>query len=75
MKRLLQIFGAVFIFVIISAFAYTTENKCHSIDVREINVGGHKYVIASSFYDSGLKRFPGGVSIIHSEGCYCRNKH
>lgn len=74
MKRLLQIFGAVFIFMIISAFAYTTENKHHSIDVREINVGGHKYVVASSFYDGGVIR-PGGVSIIHSEGCYCRNKH
>lgn len=74
MKRLLQIFGAVFIFVIISAFSYQSVRKNHFIDVREVIDGGRKYVIASSFYDSGVIR-PGGVSIIHSEGCYCRNKH
>ena len=39
------------------------------VDVRLIKIDGHEYIVvaSSAFGSSG----PGGVSIIHSEGCKC----
>lgn len=39
------------------------------VDVRLITIDGHEYIVAAS-KSLGVKR-PGGVSIIHSEGCKC----
>lgn len=74
MKKSFKIFGVIAFVAILSSFTYTSINNHHTVDVREVNVSGHKYVVASSFYDGGEYR-PGGVAIVHSESCYCRNKH
>ena len=39
------------------------------VDVREVSLHDHLYVVAAM---RGLER--GGVSIIHSEACPCKNK-
>lgn len=72
MERVFKIFGVVAFVAILSSFTYTSIRDRHTIDVREVNVSGHKYVVASSYYDGGTNR-PGGVAIVHSESCYCRN--
>ena len=39
------------------------------VDVREVSLNKHTYVVASM---RGMEK--GGVSIIHSEACPCKNK-
>lgn len=73
MKKILSIIAVVLVALFCLSFTYTTSNNHHEIDVREVNVAGHKYVVASSFYNGGVLR-PGGVGIVHSAGCYCNNK-
>ena len=41
-----------------------------NVDVRIIKIDGHEYIIAATTSNGGVTR-PGGVSIIHSEGCKC----
>lgn len=40
------------------------------VDVRLITIDGHEYIIAATSSNNSVAR-PGGVSIIHSEGCKC----
>ena len=71
MKKVLStLLAIVAIAIICSAFTYNVENGSPNVDVREVNVGGHKYVIATSYNMSKQ----GGVGIVHSAGCYCNNK-
>lgn len=41
-----------------------------NVNVRLIEMDGHEYIIAATTSNGGVTR-PGGVSIIHSEGCKC----
>ena len=41
------------------------------VDVRLITIDGHEYIVAASQSNAVCR--PGGVSIIHSEGCKCHN--
>lgn len=41
-----------------------------NVDVRLIKIDGHEYIIAATSSNNSVSR-PGGVSIIHSEGCKC----
>lgn len=50
-----------------------SPNNGQSVDVRELQIGGHSYIVATSIQLSGSRR-PGGVSIIHSAGCSCIKK-
>lgn len=49
---------------ILQSFTYTTSILSSQVDVREVNVSGHKYVIASS---------TAGIAIVHSESCLARH--
>lgn len=71
MKKILSILVAIVaVALVCSSFTFDVSNGRPSVDVREVNVSGHKYVVATSFNASKQ----GGVAIVHSEGCYCRNK-
>lgn len=72
MKKIVIILAIVAIAILASSFTFSPNNgQC--VDVREVQVGGHSYVVATSMQLSGSQR-PGGVSIIHSAGCYCLRK-
>ncbi len=73
MKKILSIIAIMVVALFCLSFTYTASNSRHKIDVREVNVAGHKYVVVASFYEGGAMR-PGGVGIVHSAGCYCNNK-
>lgn len=72
MKKIGIILAIVAVALIASSFTFSpTTNQV--VDIREVEVGGHKYVVATSTQLSGSQR-PGGVSIIHSAGCKCGKK-
>ena len=72
MKKIGIILAIVAVALIASSFTFSpTTNQV--VDIREVEVGGHKYVVATSTQLSGSQR-PGGVSIIHSAGCHCGKK-
>ena len=72
MKKIGIILAIVAVALIASSFTFSpTTNQV--VDIREVEVGGHKYVVATSTQLSGSQR-PGGVSIIHSAGCNCGKK-
>lgn len=75
MKKIGIILAIVAVALIASSFTFSpTTNQ--AVDVREVEVGGHKYVVATSTQLSGSysNQRPGGVSIIHSAGCNCGKK-
>ena len=75
MKKIGIILAIVSVALIASSFTFSpTTNQ--AVDVREVEVGGHKYVVATSTQLGGSysNQRPGGVSIIHSAGCKCGKK-
>ena len=52
----------------IGYYIYWDRHK--DVDVRMINIEGHKYIVATSYIGRGS----GGVDIEHSESCECKNK-
>lgn len=67
-KKLIWMVALCFVAIIgLSSFTYNVNNYV-TIDVREKELHGHIYVIATSYYTHG------GVSIIHSEACKCKTK-
>lgn len=74
MKKILSIIAIVAVALITSSFVFNVSSSDNQfVDVREVSVGNHKYVIATS-WKTAPNRSAGGVSIIHSAGCNCRNK-
>lgn len=75
MKKIGIILAVVAIAILASSFTFSPTNG-EVVDVREVEVGGHKYVVATSIQlsSSGSNQRPGGVSIIHSAGCNCGKK-
>jgi len=69
-KVLTTLLAIIAIALVCSAFTFDVSNGRLSVDVREVNVSGHKYVVATSFNAPRQ----GGVAIVHSESCYCRNR-
>lgn len=72
MKKIGIILAIVAVAILASSFTFSPTTG-QVVDVREVEVGGHKYVVATSTQLSGSQR-PGGVSIIHSAGCNCGKK-
>lgn len=72
MKKIGIILAVVAVTLVCSSFTFSVRKDYTYpvVDVREVGVGGHKYVVATSFNHSGQC----GVSITHSEGCFCKNK-
>ena len=60
-KMLMWICSIFFVMAIMS-FTFDSTKRPNTVDVREVSVSGHKYVVASS---------TSGVSIVHSHSCYC----
>lgn len=52
--------------------SYYKDHNHYCYSIREVELNGHKYVVAHSWVDPDFCR-PGGVSIIHSESCPCKN--
>ena len=75
MKKILSIIIIVAVAFIASSFTFSPTTG-EVVDVREVEVGGHKYVVATStqLSSSNSNQRPGGVSIIHSAGCKCGKK-
>ena len=76
MKKIWTTFVIVVIAaLVLSSFTNnsTGGNDLQVVDVKEVNVSGHRYVVASTYISNILR--PGGVSIVHSEGCYCRQRN
>ena len=72
MKRIGIILAVVAFIFIASSFAFNVSSADNQfVDVREVSVGNHKYVVATSWKANSLA---GGVSIIHSAGCNCGKK-
>ena len=72
MKKIGIILAAAAFVLIASSFVFNvsgTDNQF--VDVREVSVGSHKYVVATSWKTNS---YSGGVSIIHSAGCNCGKK-
>lgn len=57
---------------IASSFTFS-PNDAQLVDVIEVQVGGHLYIVVTSTQTRSTQR-PGGVSIIHSAGCNCGKK-
>lgn len=76
MKKVLSTIAIIGVALFFLSFTYSVGDSKKSmnlqVDVREVNVAGHKYVVATSY--ESINRNQGGVSIIHSAGCYCNNK-
>lgn len=72
MKKIGIILAVVAIAILAISFTFSPTTG-QAVDVREVEVGGHKYVVATSTQLSGSQR-PGGVSIVHSAGCNCGKK-
>ena len=75
MKKILSIVAILAVALIASSFTFSPTTG-EVVDVREVEVGGHKYVVATStqLSSSNSNQRPGGVSIIHSAGCKCGKK-
>ena len=75
MKKILSIIAIVAVAILASSFTFSPTTG-EVVDVREVEVGGHKYVVATStqLSSSNSNQRPGGVSIIHSAGCKCGKK-
>lgn len=75
MKKIGIILAVVAIAILASSFTFSPSTG-QAVDVREVQVGGHTYVVATSTQLSGSysNQRPGGVSIIHSAGCNCGKK-
>lgn len=71
MKKIGIILAIVAVAIIASSFTFSPNNR-QLVDVREVKVGGHSYIVATS--GSSSSSLPGGVSIIHSAGCRCGKK-
>ena len=59
-KGVLPFMIIFFIICILQSFTFTRSTHSSQVDIREVTVSGHKYVVASS---------TAGVSIIHSHSC------
>lgn len=59
-KGVLSFMIILFIICILQSFTFTTSIHSSQVDIREVTVSGHKYVVTSS---------TAGVSIIHSHSC------
>ena len=68
MKKILSTIAIIAVALV--CLSFSVIEKSLNVDVREVNVGGHKYVIVTSYNMSKQ----GGVGIVHSAGCYCNNK-
>lgn len=65
MKKKSFIIGFVLcLLIILFSSSYSYRISSHNVDVRTVIEDGHKYVVAA--------HSNGGVSIIHSESCYCK---
>lgn len=75
MKKIGIILAVVAIAILASSFTFSPTTD-QSVDVREVVVGGHKYVVVTStqLSSSNSSQRPGGVAIVHSEGCSCKNR-
>lgn len=66
MKNIL--IGFISCLFIIFLCSYTFKVGYTNVNVRTIYEDGHKYVVATTYFDSQSR---GGVSIIHSHNCQC----
>lgn len=70
MKKYLIGFVAAITIMLLSSFTYRSLVNNHAVDVRTVNVDGHKYVVASSYATDPCR--PGGVALVHAESCSCK---
>ena len=72
MKKYILIFSLIGIVLLLTSFAFNTNNDRNQVDVVVRTIEGHRYIITTNFsYYSGR---PGGIAIIHAESCNCK-KH
>lgn len=72
MKKIGIILAILVIAILASSFTFSPGSE-QAVDVREVKLGSHKYVVATSWRTGGTN-YPGGISIIHSPGCDCGKK-
>jgi hypothetical protein len=51
-----------------SQYQYDIKLEDYDVDIRTVNIKNHEYIVATSYVGRG-----GGVGIIHSESCKCKN--
>lgn len=75
MKNIVIILAIVAFVFIASSFVFNVSSADNQfVDVREVSIGNHKYVVATSWKMDSSNSLAGGVSIIHSAGCNCGKK-
>lgn len=74
MKKIVIILAIAAFAFIASSFTFSVSSTDNQfVDVREVSVGNHKYIVATS-WKTMHNSSAGGVSIIHSAGCNCGKK-
>ena len=71
MKNKKLVIGFILGILLIGLCSSTFQYGATHVSVKTVVEDGHKYVVATTTCN-GMVR-PGGVSIIHSEACPCKN--
>ena len=51
-----------------SQYQYDVKWEDYDVDIRTINIKNHEYIVVASYVGRA-----GGIGIIHSESCKCKN--